>query len=114
MSDFASLVSSSMMRPRKAGESFASVCFDPKVSHVNYKVYETKVGVSASSAALMSGELVDKLCEAGHSFVFPVSKGMVYFIVIEACVGGEVGHLTWLLDPFKRRQAAAVPAPDAQ
>jgi len=107
MTDFAPLVSSTMMRPRDGGSAIASVSFDPKIRGVEFKVYETKLGTSASGAMFMSGELGDKPADASHSFVFPVTKGMVYFMLITVDDGGERGHLTWLFNPFKRKQGAA-------
>lgn len=111
MTDFTTLVSSSMMRPRTGGNAVASVSFDPKIHAVEFKVYETKAGTSASGAVFMTGELCDKLPGAGHSFVFPVTKGMVYFMLISVSDGVERGELSWLLDPFKRKQSAALPKP---
>jgi hypothetical protein len=79
------------------------------VSKVSYRVHCAKNGEPAEGV-YQSGVLETKLDGEKHAFVIPVTKGMVYFI--EVCLDVDAGWnerstlLTWVLEPFKRRQVS--------
>lgn len=102
-----SFISTSVVRARVGGPSYVVVNLDPRVSSVVYKVYPTISDGEPISEFCQSGELRDKFRTEGHSFVFPVAKKMLYFLVLTLRVDvteHEEVTVTWLMDPFKRRQ----------
>lgn len=100
------MVSTTMLSPRETGgQRYTSVVFDPAVSKVTYRVHCAKNGEPAAGV-FQSGVLHTKLNDEKHAFVIPVTKGMVYFIEVCVDVGGKDAVLTWILEPFKRRQVS--------
>lgn len=101
------LVCTTMLSPRESGgQRYTSVVFDASVSKVAYRVHCAKNGEPAAGV-FQSGAVETKLQGEKHAFVIPVTKGMVYFI--ELCMeveSGESGVVTWVLEPFKRRQVS--------
>ena len=104
------MVCTTMLSPRESGgQRYTSVVFDAEVSKVSYRVHCAKNGEPAEGV-FQSGSLTSKLSGEKHAFVIPVTKGMVYFI--EVCVDVDAGWqerdavLTWVLEPFKRRQVS--------
>lgn len=111
------LVSTTVLSSRGDSKRYAAVVFDKRVTKVSYRVHNAKNGDPSMSVS-QSGSLDTKLDDEGHAFMIPVTKGMVYFIevVMEVNGGWNEPHatLTWMLDPFKRRQASReelTPAP---
>ena len=100
------MVSTTMLAPRESGgQRYNSVAFDPSVSKVTYRVHCAKNGHPVTGV-FQSGVLATKLSGEKHAFVIPVTKGMVYFIEVCVDVDSESVLLTWVLDPFKRRQVS--------
>ena len=98
-----------MVRARSGGPSYVVVTLDPRVSSVAYKVYPTLSDAEPVSGDCQSGELCAKFKTEGHYFVFPVEKKMLYFVVLTLVVDAGWNRdvtVTWLMDPFKRRQVA--------
>jgi len=105
----ADIISTSVVRSRTGGSnSYVVVNVDSRVRSVTYKVYPTSHGNEPVSASCQSGELYKKFDTEGHSFVFPVEKNTLYFMVLTLEIEEEWNHkhvqVTWLMDPFKRRQ----------
>lgn len=105
--------------PKNGGQRYTSVVFDPEVSSVQYTVYCVSEGEPVRSV-YMSGELDDKFSGEQHAFVIPVKKGVSYFIkvVMSIDAGWEEQNatLSWMLNPFKRRQPSRedlAPAPSS-
>jgi len=102
------MFTTSVVRSRAGGPSYVVVSMDPRVSAVSYKVYPTISDGEAVDGFCASGELHEKFKTEGFSFVFPVAKKMLYFVVLTVDVDAGWGHkdltVTWLMDPFKRRQ----------
>ena len=111
--DLSKLVSTTILSSRGDSNRYAGVVFDPRVTNVSYRVSHAKNGEPARNVS-QSGVLESKLDDKGHSFLVPVTRGMVYFIEVEMEVDGgwneSKATLSWVLDPFKRRPALT-PAP---
>lgn len=85
------------------GESYALVITHPDVARASYMVYQ--VGSDGLAASGVLGEGV-----TSHSFSFPTSKGMRYFVVLDLLTRAQTTHnYHVLLDPFKRRAAKKLP-----
>jgi hypothetical protein len=97
------LISSSLMRARTGGETYVVVSLDERIENVSYKVYPTVADAAPVSGVAFSGELFDKVNGFNHSFVFPVEKKMLYFVVCDMVHHDKEVSVTWLMDPFKRR-----------
>ncbi len=106
------LVSTSVVRARAGGPSYVVVSFDPRVKSVAYKVSPTMADADPVDNLQQTGELYERFRGNGHVFTFPVEKKkMLYFIEVKMDVdAGSWSHedvvITWLLDPFKRRQVS--------
>jgi len=101
------LISTSVMRSRAGGPSYVVVSLDERIKNVSYKVYPTVSDADPVSGVCFGGELREKVKVSNHSFVFPVEKKMLYFVVmtcdVEAGWEDKQVNVTWLMDPFKRR-----------
>jgi hypothetical protein len=101
------LITTSVMRARTGGPSYVVVNLDERIGNVSYKVYPTVSDADPVSGICFGGELREKVPGFNHSFVFPVEKKMLYFVVLtcDVHVGWEDKqvNVTWLMDPFKRR-----------
>lgn len=105
------MVSTSVVRSRSGGPSYVVVTLDERMTNVGYTVYPTVSDGEPVSGFCLSGKLHDKFKTEGHSFVFPVEKKTLYFIVLscnveDTGVEHEDVKVTWLMDPFKRRQVS--------
>ena len=111
--DYSDLVTTSTITSRNSKQRYATVVFGDAVSGVKYRVHNSKSS-DPSVNAYQSGTLDTKFVDENHAFLFPVTKGMIYFIEVEMDVEGENVTLSWTLDPFKRRSASReelTPAP---
>jgi hypothetical protein len=102
------LITTSVVRGRTNGSTYVVVELDARIVKASYKVYATVADAMPTSAVHVSGELNERF-HSGHSFVFAVQKKMLYFVVLTYSVrtdswGQDDVHITWLMDPFKRRQ----------
>lgn len=107
--------STQVMRPRTGTETYVVVTLTPAAStgRVSYEVYPTVPDSDPVSGFCISGELTDRFLTNDHSFVFPVEKKMMYFVVVTAELATGPVTVTWLMDPFKRRVSRSEVAPAA-
>jgi hypothetical protein len=112
------LVSTSTITSRNSKQRYTTVVFAERVSSVKFRVHNSKSSEPGVNP-FHSGSLDTKFVDETHAFLFPVTKGMIYFIEVEMEVEagwGEPVKLSWTMDPFKRRSATReelTPAPVA-
>lgn len=97
------LISTTVVKARAGGSSYVVVSLDPRITAVSYKVYSTVMDADPAYSICQSGDLNDHFT-TGHSFVFPVEKKTLYFVVLTYNVktdewGQTDVQVTWLMDP---------------
>jgi hypothetical protein len=104
--DYTDLVSTSTITSRNSKQRYATVVFDDVVASAKYRVHNSKSSEPCMNM-YQSGRLDTKFTDQTHAFMFPVTKGMIYFIEVEMVMeSGSDVTLSWTLDPFKRRSAS--------
>lgn len=115
---YGDLVSTSTITSRNSKQRYVTVVFADSVSSVKFRVHNSKSSDPGVNP-FHSGSLDTKFANEAHAFLFPVTKGMVYFIEVDMEVEagwGDAVKLSWTMDPFKRRSATReelTPAPVA-